>query len=243
MLTRKQQVLLNYIYERLNSDGVSPSFDEMKSFLGLRSKSGVHRLVKALEERGFIARLPHRARAMQILKMPSEITILPSKNKSGSNSNTDLEPSPNIVRGKFPKFERESKVLDTVNGSENLIPLLGLIAAGTPIEALQNPDDYLNVPKNLMATKDCYALEVSGDSMTEAGILDGDIVVIERCDTAENGAIVVALIQDHEATLKRLRQRGNSVALESANQAYETRIFGPEQVKIQGVLRGLIRKC
>ena len=242
MLTQKQKVLLNYIFERLNSDGVSPSFEEMKLFLDLRSKSGVHRLVKALEERGFIERLPNRARAIRILKMPPEVTALPSKSISDSTLSADLHPIPNIVRGKFPRFERETKVLDTVRGLEKRIPLLGRIAAGTPIEALQNSDGYLNLPDNLMSSKDSYALEVSGNSMIEAGILDGDIVVIERCDTADNGSIVVALIQDHEATLKRLRQKGNSVALESANPTYETRIFGPEQVKIQGVLRGLIRK-
>ena len=216
VLTQKQQILLNYVFERLNSDGVSPSFEEMKLFLGLRSKSGVHRLVKALEERGFIERLPNRARAIQILKMPGDVTVLPSKNRSDSTLSTDLHPTPNIVRGKFPRFERGTKVVDTVRGLEKRIPLLGKIAAGTPIEALQNPDDYLNLPDNLMSSKDCYALEVSGNSMIEAGILDGDIVVIERCDTADNGSIVVALIQDHEATLKRLRQKGNSVALDYA---------------------------
>ena len=242
MLTRKQQILLNYIFERLNSDGVSPSFEEMKLFLGLRSKSGVHRLVKALEERGFIERLPNRARAMQILKLPGEATVLPSKNKPASILSSNSQPAPTIVRGKFPKFERETKAHTAASGPEKLIPLLGRIAAGTPIEALQHPDAYLSLPDTLVSSKDCYALEVSGNSMIEAGILDGDIVVIERSDTADNGSIVVALIQDHEATLKRLRQKGDSVALESANPSYETRIFGPEQVKIQGVLRGLIRK-
>jgi repressor LexA len=241
VLTRKQQVLLNYICERLNSDGISPSFEEMKLFLGLRSKSGVHRLVKALEERGFIERLSHRARAIQVLKMPGEATVLSSKRKSKLISKTDLHPTPNIVRGKFPKFEREPRVPKTGSNPERVIPLLGRIAAGTPIEALQHPDDYLSLPDSLISSKDCYALEVSGSSMIEAGILDGDIVVIERCETADNGSIVVALIHDHEATLKRLRQKGDSVALESANPAYETRIFGPEQVKIQGILRGLIR--
>jgi len=242
MLTKKQQTLLAYICERLASDGVSPSFEEMKSFLGLRSKSGVHRLVKALEERGFIERLHHKARAMTVLKTPGNIDGIPTTNIASSQTPFLPHPS-NIVEGKFPRVAKTETNEQTERKEfKNLIPLLGRIAAGTPIEALEQPNDYISVPNFSNNGKDCYALEVSGDSMTEAGILDGDVVIIEQSQTAENGSIVVALIREHEATLKRLRRKGNSVALEPANSAYETRIFGPEQVKIQGVLIGLIRK-
>ena len=245
MLTKKQQVLLHYICERIDFDGVSPSFEEMKLYLGLKSKSGVHRLVKALEERGFIERLPNRARALKIVEIPDQLSVLTPKREKLTENRPNSLPGPNIVLGKFPQFtkDKDDEDEDEDDRFGTLIPLLGHIAAGTPIEALESADEHITLPNNLSAkSKNSYALEVSGDSMIGVGILDGDIVIIERCQTAENGSIVVALIQDHEATLKRLRQRGNSVALESANPAYATRIFGPEQVKIQGVLIGLIRK-
>tara|TARA_Y100000588_G_scaffold347339_1_gene396075 strand:+ start:2935 stop:3690 length:756 start_codon:yes stop_codon:yes gene_type:complete len=242
LLTRKQQLLLSYVTECLNIDGVSPSFEEMKSFLGLRSKSGVHRLVKALEERGFIERLPNRARALRIKTHPTSNSILSQPDPKSVLDDGNMGVAPNIVQGNFPS----RKVAIDINGpSESQatsVPLLGRIAAGTPIEALQNPGGYITLPDHFTSDKDHYALEVSGDSMTGVGIIDGDIVIIERCETADNGSIIVALIQEQEATLKRLRRKGNSVALESANPSYETRIFGPEQVKIQGVLRGLLRK-
>ena len=241
MLTRKQQLLLSFIVERLNIDGVSPSFEEMKSFLGLRSKSGVHRLVKALEERGFIERLPNKARAMRIKNHPGNGAITSRVGQTATLDIDNLQQAPNIVQGNFPTFKKKIVPDNPSETHVSAVPLLGRIAAGTPIEALQNPDGCINVPGNLTANKDHYALEVSGDSMRGVGIIDGDIVIIEKCETAENGSIVVALIQDQEATLKRLRRKGNSVALESANPSYETRIFGPEQVKIQGILRGLVR--
>ncbi len=242
LLTRKQQRLLTYIVERLDLDGVSPSFEEMKSFLGLRSKSGVHRLVKALEERGFIERLPNRARALRVKTHPRDNLII---SQSGQRTVLDVVnrgKSPKIVKGNFPGRGAAKNSVDLSESQVTTVPLLGRIAAGTPIEALQNPGNHITLPDNLNSDKDHYALEVSGDSMTGVGIMDGDIVIIEKCETADNGSIIVALIQEQEATLKRLRRKGNSVALESANPSYETRIFGPEQVKIQGILRALLRK-
>lgn len=234
MLTGKQQQLLLYINKHLRQNGVAPSFEEMKGFLGLRSKSGIHRLIKALEERGFIRRLPHRARALEVIKLPNETGVDGDQNKI---LDKDLK---NVVRGNFPLRHAEqtatSPEINTVN-----IALLGRIAAGTPNEALQDPNRFIDLPSSMVGKKDCYALEIAGDSMIDAGILDGDIAIIERASAAENGEIVVALIHDHEATLKRLRRKGASVALEPANPAYETRIFGPAQVKIQGRLISLIR--
>ena len=242
MLTRKQQLLLTYIAERLNIDGVSPSFEEMKLFLGLRSKSGVHRLVKALEERGFIERLPNRARAMRIKTDLEHNSVLSQSGQTSVLEDDNLGKAANIVKGNFASREVATDTNGQSESHVTTVPLLGRIAAGTPIEALENPGNYITLPDKLISDKDHYALEVSGDSMTGVGIIDGDIVIIERRETADNGSIVVALIQEREATLKRLRRKGNSVALESANPSYETRIFGPEQVKIQGVLRGLLRK-
>jgi len=231
MLTGKQQQLLLYINKHLTQNGVAPSFEEMKEFLGLRSKSGIHRLIKALEERGFIRRLPHRARALEVIKLPNETGIDGNQNEF---PNKDVE---NVVRGNFPLHHAESTSgINFIN-----VPLLGRIAAGTPSEALQDPSRFIDLPSSMISKQDCYALEIAGDSMINAGILDGDIAVIERTNSAENGEIVVALIHDHEATLKRLRRKGASVALEPANPSYETRIFGPDQVKIQGRLIGLIR--
>jgi repressor LexA len=227
MLTRKQQELLLYINRRLGEDGVSPSFDEMKDAVGLKSKSGIHRLITALEERGFIRRLPHRARALEVLKLPpgNDETIASLSVIEGSG------------RPKSQDFYDDTRHLD---GSVNLA-LHGKIAAGTPIEALSDPTQSIDVPGSMIGNMDCYALEIEGDSMVDAGILDGDIAVIERCDMAENGTVVVALVDDSEATLKRLRRKGDSIALEPANHLYETRIFGPDRVKVQGRLIGLIR--
>jgi repressor LexA len=228
MLTRKQQELLLYINRQLGEDGVSPSFDEMKDAVGLKSKSGIHRLITALEERGFIRRLPHRARALEVLKLPP--------------GNEETIASLSVIEGAGkPRHHTESFAESRrLDGSVNL-PLHGKIAAGTPIEALSDPTNSVDVPGSMIGNRDCYALEIEGDSMVEAGILDGDVAVIERCDMADNGTVVVALVDESEATLKRLRRKGNSIALEPANHLYETRIFGPDRVKVQGRLIGLIR--
>jgi repressor LexA len=234
MLTRKQYDLLMFIHSRTLRDGVSPSFDEMKEALDLRSKSGIHRLITALEERGFIRRLAHRARAIEVVKLPENVAERPRRGFT-----------PSVIEGASPvrrEPPRPQEVRAAAPG-EASVRLVGRIAAGVPIEAIQRADTAVPVPDGMLAAgAEHYALEVKGDSMVEAGILDGDIVVIRRQDAAENGAIVVALIGDHEATLKRLRQRGGGrVALEAANPAYETRILGADQVKIQGRLVGLIR--
>ncbi len=221
MLTAKQKELLLYIHERIKETGVSPSFDEMKEALDLASKSGIHRLITALEERGFLRRLPHRARALEVLKLPD--SAAPAAPPKG--------------RGAF----RPSVVGEPRGGSSG-IPILGQIAAGVPIEALQHEVGRVSAPEDLLGSGDHFALEVKGDSMIQAGILDGDVVIIKRTDTADSGDIVVALIDAEEATLKRLRKRGNSIALEAANPAYETRIFGPDRVRIQGKLVAMIRR-
>lgn len=231
MLTRKQHDLLMLIDTRLSSSGVPPSYDEMKDALGLKSKSGIHRLITGLEERGFIRRLPHRARAIEVLKLPGDA------HRPQSRDNF----SPNVIEGNFRASKLRGKEQDGPAGATMTLPVHGRIAAGTPIEALQNPGRTVDVPITMLGGGEHYALEVEGDSMIEAGILDGDTVILRRCDTADNGDIVVALIDDYEATLKRLRRRGESVALEPANAAYKTRIFGPDQVAIQGRLIGLLR--
>ncbi|WP_306016263.1 transcriptional repressor LexA [Oceanicaulis sp. MMSF_3324] len=225
MLTKKQHELLLYINKRLSEDGVSPSFDEMKEALNLASKSGVHRLVSALEERGFIRRLAHRARALEVLKLPS----------GGSDAQTPASRT-NVVSADFGSSVSEERS----HGVE--VPVLGRIAAGVPIEAIQHETDRMPVPADMISGGEHFALEVHGDSMIEAGILDGDLVIIKRGDTANTGDIVVALVHDEEATLKKLRKKGGSIALEAANPAYETRIFGPNEVKVQGRLVGLIRR-
>ncbi len=226
MLTRKQHQLLVFINQRLEETGVSPSFDEMKEALGLKSKSGIHRLITGLEEREFIRRLPHRARALEVLRLPDDMSV-----------HTGQKFLPRVIQGgasRRPDSSADEK-------SSIQLPLLGRIAAGTPIEALSDPSRFISVPGDLIGRGEYYWLEVEGDSMVEAGILDGDTVVIERSDNAENGAIVVAFVEGQEVTLKRLRKRHNSVALEPANADYETRIFGPDQVKVQGKLVGLVR--
>ncbi len=237
MLTRKQHELLTFIHERIRESGVAPSFDEMKDALELKSKSGIHRLVTALEERGFIKRLAHRARALEILRMPDNTT-------AGRGSIMHARPrgfSPSVIEG---SLNRQIEVPETNTTDEQAVdvPVLGRIAAGTPIEALQNDTQNVSVPIEMMATGDHFALEVQGDSMIQAGILDGDIVVIQRRNTANNGDIVVALVDNNEATLKRLRKRGETIALEAANPTYETRIFGPDRIQVQGRLVGLLRR-
>ena len=235
MLTRKQRELLLFINQRLTATGVSPSFDEMKDALNLKSKSGIHRLVSGLEERGFIRRLPHRARALEVVKLPEEAAApAPAVERGGRFS-------PTVIRGDFASSLPGTSVANDVEAVE--LPLYGRIAAGTPIEALRDQSTTVGVPASLLGRSgEHYALEVSGDSMIDAGILDGDTVVIQRCDTAETGCVVVALVDDQEVTLKRLRRKGASIALEPANKAYETRIFGPDRVKVQGRLVALMRR-
>jgi repressor LexA len=236
MLTRKQSELLLFINGRIKEAGISPSFDEMKEALGLKSKSGIHRLITGLEERGFIRRLPHRARALEVLRLPDTAAV----DVGGGSANVDDGFTPTVVRGHFRPTLHDATA---ASGGESVqLPLYGRIAAGTPITALSDNTQFFEAPPGMLRqNREHYALEVDGDSMLEAGILDGDTVIIERCETAENGAIVVALIEDEEVTLKRLRRKGHSIALEPANRKYETRIFGPEQVKIQGRLVGLVR--
>src|SRR6188508_1110387 len=245
VLTRKQNELLLFINKRLNEAGVSPSFDEMKEALRLKSKSGIHRLITGLEERGFLRRLPHRARALQVLKLP-EAAAMPALNVTPL-----LESRRGMAEGRegfVPQIVRGERVplpgvIQAANEAQALsLPLYGRIAAGTPIEALRDNSTTVDVPVTLLSSGAHYCLEVQGDSMVEAGIHNGDIAIIKSADTAESGEIVVALIDDTEATLKRLRKKGASIALEPANAAYETRIFGPDRVKIQGRLAGLYRR-
>lgn len=235
MLTRKQHELLTYIDNHLNTDGVPPSYDEMKDALGLKSKSGIHRLITGLEERGFIRRLPHKARALEVLKKPQNMIDDPPA-KGGFE--------PRVVDGTFGLGSPEPAATGADASAEEMVglPFYGKIAAGTPIEALRDNTRSFEVPPGMLGRGDHYALEIEGDSMIEAGILDGDTVLIQRTDTADNGEIVVALVEGHEATLKRLRRRGASIALEPANATHETRIFGPDQVRVQGRLVGLVRK-
>ena len=234
MLTQKQKDLLMFINDRLNETGVPPSFDEMKDALSLKSKSGIHRLITALEERGFIRRLPHRARALEVLKLPGD-----NESRSGSSNAAGLR----LIeggRGAGPDSPAPSSTI--VSDSTVSVPVMGRIAAGVPISAIQDHTHDIACPPDLLTNGEHYALEVRGDSMIEEGIHDGDTVIIRRCDSAENGAIVVALVEDEEATLKRLRKRDGAVELEAANPAYETRRYGPGQVRVQGRLVGLIRR-
>jgi repressor LexA len=237
MLTRKQFELLMFINHRLAEGGVSPSFEEMKDALSLKSKSGIHRLISGLEERGFIRRLPHRARALEVVRLPEDTSVA-----GRSRTNADRSRfSPTVIRGDF-KATLPGTAAAVASNEAVQLPLYGRIAAGTPIEALRDNSNNIGVPSGMLGNGEHYALEVAGDSMIDAGILDGDMVLIQRCDTAENGSIVVALIDGNEVTLKRLRRRGDSIALEPANKAYETRIFGPDRVKVQGKLVGLLRR-
>lgn len=230
MLTQKQKDLLVFIHGRLQETGVPPSFDEMKDALDLKSKSGIHRLITALEERGFIRRLPHRARALEVLKLPD------------NEADTGRAGLRLIEGGRADTPPSQPPQSTFVNDSTVSVPVMGRIAAGTPISAIQDHTHDIACPPDLLTNGEHYALEVRGDSMIEAGINDGDTVIIRRCDSAENGAIVVALIDDEEATLKRLRKRAGQIALEAANPAYEDRVLGPERVKVQGRLVGLIRR-
>ncbi|MCT8974360.1 transcriptional repressor LexA [Microbaculum marinisediminis] len=238
MLTRKQHELLMFIHERLKESGVPPSFDEMKEALDLRSKSGIHRLITALEERGFIRRLPHRARALEIVRLPE--SVAPGLAARGRGF------APSVIEGSLgktpPPPPPEPVETEAANSNAVAVPVMGRIAAGTPISAIQNHSHSIQVPVELLSKGEHFALEVRGDSMVDAGILDGDTVLIRKTDAADTGDIVVALIDDEEATLKRLRRKGASIALEAANPAYETRIFGPDRVAIQGRLVGLIRQ-
>jgi repressor LexA len=222
-----------FIHERLKEAGVPPSFDEMKDALDLRSKSGIHRLIKALEERGFIRRLPNRARAVEVVRLPDSMS-------PGLAAPRSRGFSPSVIEGSLGRVRPVSDGDGTVEPV--LVPVMGRIAAGTPIEAIQNHSHSIVVPPDLLSPGDHFALEVRGDSMIEAGIFEGDTVLIRRTDAADTGDIVVALVDEEEATLKRLRRKGASIALEAANPAYETRIFGPDRVRIQGRLVGLIRR-
>lgn len=233
MLTRKQHELLMFIHERIKETGVSPSFDEMKEALDLASKSGIHRLITALEERGFLRRLPHRARALEVVKLPQQATTAAPPKGRGA-----FRPQLVDTGEAIPNPQAQASAANDVRE----LPVLGRIAAGTPIEAIQHERDRLQVPETMLGAGEHYVLEVQGDSMINAGILDGDYVVIRRADSANSGDIVVALVMGEEATLKRLRRKGASIALEAANPAYETRIFGPDQVAVQGRLVGLIRR-
>jgi repressor LexA len=235
MLTRKQYELLLFVQRHLGEHGVSPSFDEMKEALGLRSKSGIHRLITGLEERGFIRRLPHRARALEVVRVP-ENQQPPAPKPAPMPGGFQ----PTVIRGDF----RGSLpgVAANTRGEPVVLPLYGRIAAGLPIEAVRDSSNTIEVPPSMIGRGEHFALEVAGDSMVDAGIFDGDTVIVQRGDTAENGTIVVALVDENEVTLKRLRRRGASIALEPANKAYETRIFGPDRVRIQGKVIGLFRR-
>ena len=223
MLTKKQKNLLLFINKKLRSSGVSPSYEEMKEALNLKSKSGIHRLISALEERGFIKRLAHKARALEVIKLP----------EAASANDIYNSFSPSVIKGGLAD--------NKINGDAAEIPVLGKIAAGTPIEAIQNEVARIPLPVNLEENGEYFGLKIQGDSMIEAGINEGDTVIIKKTDTADNGKIVVALIDDHEAMLKRIRRKGKTVALESANKNYETKIFGPDRVKVQGILVSLYR--
>ena len=225
MLTKKQKNLLQFINRKLRSTGVSPSYEEMKSSLNLKSKSGIHRLINALEERGFIRRLPHKARALEVVKLP----------ETASANDIYNSFSPSVIKGCLDESILQNKNYETE------ISVLGTIAAGTPIEAIQNEVTRIPLPNNIEKNGEYFGLKVKGDSMIEAGINDGDTVIVKKSNTADNGKIVVALIDDHEAMLKRIRRKGKAVALESANRNYETKIFGPDRVKVQGVLVSLYR--
>ena len=224
MLTKKQKNLLLFINKKLRSSGVSPSYEDMKQSLNLKSKSGIHRLISALEERGFIKRLAHKARALEVIKLP----------ETASANDIYNSFSPSVIRGGLDESN-----LNNRDGSD--LPILGNIAAGTPIEAIQNEVTRIPLPNNIEKNGEYFGLKVQGDSMIEAGINEGDTVIVKKSDTAENGKIVVALIDDHEAMLKRIRRKGKTIALESANRNYETKIFGPDRVKIQGILVSLYR--
>lgn len=244
MLTRKQLDLLQFIQQRMQESGVPPSFDEMKDALDLKSKSGIHRLITALEERGFLRRLPNRARAIEVIRMPESLTGTAAPKPVPAGEVRRFTPS--VVEGgrskATPSLRPPTTQAQDESGRAITIPVMGRIAAGTPISAIQNQSHSVMMSPDFLSGGEHYALEVRGDSMIEAGILDGDLVVIKKQDTANTGDIIVALIDDEEATLKRLRRRGSSIALEAANPAYETRVLGPDRVQIQGRLVSLVRR-
>jgi len=223
MLTKKQKNLLLFINKKLRSSGISPSYEEMKESLNLKSKSGIHRLISALEERGFIRRLPHKARALEVIKLP----------ETASANDIYNTFSPSVIKGGLDQKKSNYKDME--------IPVIGKIAAGTPVQAIQNEIARIPLPGNLERNEEYFGLRVQGDSMIEAGINEGDTVIVKKTDTADNGKIVVALVDDNEAMLKRIRRKGKTVALESANKNYETKIFGPDRVKVQGILVSLYR--
>jgi repressor LexA len=241
MLTRKQYELLLFIHERIRETGIPPSFDEMKEALDLKSKSGIHRLITALEERGFLRRMEKRARALEVVRLPENMAETARPATTRSQAQRIL---PSARHGRTISDPRHNAPRRAMGDGEHAVnvPLVGRIAAGTPIEALQNRLADIPVPGGMVGRGEHYALEVTGDSMINAGILDGDTVIIQETDTASTGEIVVALVDDNEATLKRLRRRGDSIALEAANPAYETRLYGADRVKVQGKLVGLIRR-
>lgn len=233
MLTTKQRELLMFIHERIKETGVSPSFDEMKEALDLASKSGIHRLITALEERGFIRRLAHRARALEVIKLPDQATTAaPPRGRQAF--------VPQVVEGTRPAAPAPAS--KPANDESRELPLLGKIAAGVPIEALGAERDRIRVPEIFVGSGEHYLLEIEGDSMINAGILDGDYVIIKKSDSAQSGEIVVALVDGDTATLKRLRKKGASIALEAANPAYKTRIYNADEVAVQGKLVGLMRR-
>lgn len=241
MLTKKQYELLLFINKRLNDQGVSPSFDEMKEALGLRSKSGIHRLITGLEERGFIRRLPHRARALEVSRLPDNLA--PAAAIPAAKAAPAASPAPgfrpNVILG---DFRLGLAGVSPASADAVSLPLYGRIAAGHPIEAMRDTSNTIEVPPSMLGRGEHFALEVSGDSMVDAGIFDGDTVIVRRDEVPDTGAIVVALVDDNEVTLKRLRRNKGSIALEPANKAYETRIFGPDRVRVQGRVVGLIRR-
>ncbi|MCB8876751.1 transcriptional repressor LexA [Acidisoma silvae] len=246
MLTRKQHELLMFIDRHLKASGYSPSFDEMKEALSLRSKSGIHRLISALEERGFLSRRHHQARALEVLKLPGEaaMALVSDRKTAAAETPKRADPAPGfaptVIQGDFSPRLAGVRAAPEVSAVQ--LPLYGRIAAGLPIEAMRDTSTFIEVPVAMLGTGEHYALEIAGDSMIDAGIWDGDTVVIRRADTAENGTIVVALVDEEEVTLKRLRRRGNSVALEPANPRHESRIFPAERVRVQGKLVGLMRR-
>jgi repressor LexA len=234
MLTRKQLELLLFINERLNEEGVPPSFEEMKDALNLQSKSGVHRLIVALEERGFLKRMPNRARALEVVKLPESHSPSLSPKKQGGFV-------PSVIQGNLGRVKPLAASNDGAPRAA-VVPMMGRIAAGVPISAIQDHSANITVPPEMLGGGEHFALEVQGDSMIDAGIFNGDTVIIRKGETAQSGDIIVALVDDEEATLKRLRRKGDSIALEAANPLYESRIFGPDRVQVQGKLIGLLRK-
>jgi len=240
MLTRKQYELLVYIDRHLKQTGFSPSFEEMKDALALKSKSGIHRLISALEERGYLARRHHRARALDVLRLPDNMMAREAAAQTSGSLEVAPGFSPNVIRGDFT--QRLAGVRSANDAGAIQLPMYGRIAAGLPIEALRDTTAYIEVPMAMLGSGEHYGLEVAGDSMVDAGILDGDTVIILKGDTAENGQIVVALVDDNEVTLKRLRRRGNSIALEPCNIRHETRIFPADRVKVQGRIVALLRR-